>query len=225
MLEIIKTNHSFFIAFLIFIIIGGVALFNIEQGEAILFFSDNRFSFGNYFFRFFTKLGEEPIYILLVTIFLFMRFRYAILIPIVGVVSLVTSFGLKMYFSHDRPFRFFTKNEYIDQINLVEGVDLYSGMTSFPSGHTMSAFAVCSFVAFLFSKKQNFGLLMFFCALLIGISRIYLVQHFLKDVYLGAILGVLVAMIVYWIQIKFPYNEAKWIDRSFSLETKPKDKA
>lgn len=213
MIQIIQSNRLFFVALTLFIIIGGILLFNIEQGEAILFFSDNRFPFGDFFFRYFTKLGEEPIYIFFMGLLIFVRYRYAMLIPIAGVCALGFSFILKVYFSHDRPFLFFTKNGYFDQLNLVEGVQLYKGMTSFPSGHTMSAFAVFALVAFFFHKRSYLGLLLFFCALLVGVSRIYLVQHFLKDVYLGAILGVLVAMVIYWIQARFPINETKWIDR------------
>ncbi|MBK8704891.1 MAG: phosphatase PAP2 family protein [Saprospiraceae bacterium] len=39
-------------------------------------------------------------------------------------------------------------------------------------------------------------------ALLVGFSRIYLIQHFLKDVYLGAIMGVAIAVIWYWLAPK-----------------------
>ncbi len=214
MIRIIKSNPLFFTAMSIFIISGGVLLLNIEQGDAILFFSAHRSAFGDPFFRYFTKLGEEPVYIFFVLLFLLIRFRYAILVPITGILALGFSYILKLIFSHDRPFLFFTKNGTFDQINLVEGIDLYKGATSFPSGHTMSAFAVFALVAFLFHKKKYLGLLMFIFALLVGISRMYLVQHFLKDVYLGGILGVLVAMLIYWIHMRYPINENKWIDRS-----------
>ena len=188
---------------------------NIEQGDAILFFSDNRFAFGDFFFKYFTKLGEEPIYIFLVSLFLFIRFRLAILIPMAGFMALIISYILKTYFSHDRPFRYFTKNDFIDQINLVEGVELFNGLTSFPSGHSMSAFAVFGLVAFLFPKKRYLGILMFLFALLVAISRIYLVQHFLKDIYLGSILGVGIAMLLYHLQALVPVNEQRWFDQSF----------
>ncbi|MFT5164978.1 MAG: membrane-associated phospholipid phosphatase [Saprospiraceae bacterium] len=224
MLSIIKSNQLFFSAFISFIIIGGILLAKVEQGEAIYFFSAHRSVFGDFFFRYFTKLGEEPVYIFFVSLFLFIRFRYALLIPLTGAVGLGFSYILKVYFAHDRPFSFFSKTGMIDQINLVEGVDLFKAMTSFPSGHTLSAFAVFGLVAFLFPKKKYLGLLMFCCALLVGISRIYLVQHFLKDIYLGGILGVLLAMLIYWLQGRFPINETNWIDRSFRTK-KEVDKA
>jgi undecaprenyl-diphosphatase len=57
---------------------------------------------------------------------------------------------------------------------------------SFPSGHTMTAFAVTVALS-LYYPGWSFGLL--FCAFSIAISRILLGMHFLSDVAAGAILG------------------------------------
>src|SRR5579863_3226988 len=57
---------------------------------------------------------------------------------------------------------------------------------SFPSGHTMTAFAVAVPLA-LFYPTLAIGLL--FCALSIATSRILLGMHFLRDVVAGALIG------------------------------------
>jgi undecaprenyl-diphosphatase len=57
---------------------------------------------------------------------------------------------------------------------------------SFPSGHTMTAFAVAIPLS-LFYPTLTIGLL--FCALSIAMSRILLGMHFLSDVVAGAIIG------------------------------------
>ena len=57
---------------------------------------------------------------------------------------------------------------------------------SFPSGHTMTAFAVAIPLA-LFYPALTIGLLL--CALSIAISRILLGMHFLSDVIAGAMIG------------------------------------
>jgi undecaprenyl-diphosphatase len=57
---------------------------------------------------------------------------------------------------------------------------------SFPSGHTMTAFAVAIPLA-LFYPTLAIGL--FFCALSIATSRILLGMHFLSDVVAGALIG------------------------------------
>jgi undecaprenyl-diphosphatase len=57
---------------------------------------------------------------------------------------------------------------------------------SFPSGHTMTAFAVAIPLS-LFYPTLTIGLL--FCALSIAMSRILLGMHFLSDVMAGALIG------------------------------------
>jgi undecaprenyl-diphosphatase len=57
---------------------------------------------------------------------------------------------------------------------------------SFPSGHTMTAFAVAIPLS-LFYPELTIGL--FFCALSIAMSRILLGMHFLSDVVAGALIG------------------------------------
>ncbi len=57
---------------------------------------------------------------------------------------------------------------------------------SFPSGHTMTAFAV-AIPLLLFYPTLAIGLL--FCALSIAMSRILLGMHFLSDVVAGALIG------------------------------------
>ena len=57
---------------------------------------------------------------------------------------------------------------------------------SFPSGHTMTAFAVAIPLS-LFYPTLTIGLL--FCALSIAMSRILLGLHFLSDVVAGALIG------------------------------------
>jgi len=57
---------------------------------------------------------------------------------------------------------------------------------SFPSGHTMAAFAIAVPLS-LFYPPLTAGLL--FCAVSIAISRILLGMHFLSDVIAGAMIG------------------------------------
>jgi undecaprenyl-diphosphatase len=57
---------------------------------------------------------------------------------------------------------------------------------SFPSGHTMMAFALAVSLS-LFYPTLTIGLL--FCALSIALSRILLGMHFLSDVVVGALIG------------------------------------
>ena len=226
MIQIIKDNRLYFFLFALFFIIGCILLSQINQGDVILFFSDHRNSVADVFFRNFTKMGEEIVYILSLIILLLYRFRYAILVPLTAVLVTLLSFGAKSFFSFNRPAVFFQKDNIIDQINLIEGVQLLTGPTSFPSGHTMSGFAMYGLIAFLFPKKKAWAVLFFLMALLVGISRIYLVQHFLRDVVSGATAGTLLALLIYNAQAQFPYNPASiWDKGIWELVQKKQPKA
>ena len=65
---------------------------------------------------------------------------------------------------------------------------------SFPSGHTMTAFAVAIPLA-LFYPALTAGLL--FCAFSVAISRILLGMHFLSDVIAGASIGAVIGYLGY----------------------------
>ena len=217
-LEIIKENKAWFIGMLVFTIIGGFLLTQIETGDSILYFSNNRTPSSNFFFFWVTKISEIATYFILVIYFLFVRYRYSLIIGLTGIITMIISFSSKAFFAHDRPILYFEKLGNLDTINLVEGVYEVTGQTSFPSGHTMSGFALFGILAFIVSRKNTVGTICFITALLIGISRIYLVQHFLKDIYLGGIMGSVIALFIYWFQSRYPINENKLIDRRINYK-------
>lgn len=66
---------------------------------------------------------------------------------------------------------------------------------SFPSGHTCAAFAAtCGWRPYL---KKGWGNTALICAVLMGLSRLYVGVHFPTDVLAGALVGMLSAWIVY----------------------------
>lgn len=73
-------------------------------------------------------------------------------------------------------------------LNFVPGVDVHAH-NSFPSGHTLTAFALF-FLLTLLLPKRGWGWLFLGLASLAGFSRIYLAQHFPTDVFFGSFLGI-----------------------------------
>jgi len=83
---------------------------------------------------------------------------------------------LKNWFQIPRPF---------DSLDLVPAV--LSGGFAFPSGHAAIAFTLATTMCVRFKR---FCIPIACCAVLVGISRIYLGVHYATDVLAGALLGV-----------------------------------
>jgi membrane-associated phospholipid phosphatase len=78
----------------------------------------------------------------------------------------------------------------------VDGLPVYQHY-SFPSGHTATIFCVAIFATLVF-KNRLLSIFAMLLALSVGISRIYLVQHFLEDVVAGALIGCVTSFVVYF---------------------------
>ncbi len=71
---------------------------------------------------------------------------------------------------------------------------------SFPSGHTMTAFAA---TAIIFHANRKFGIAAYVLAVLLAFSRLYLYVHFPTDVLAGAVIGTLIGIAVCFFSKKF----------------------
>lgn len=70
---------------------------------------------------------------------------------------------------------------------------------SFPSGHTATAFAVASMLGYYFKRYRY---LAFLGAVLVGLSRIALTKHYISDVIIGAYVGMVSSMFLYYTYYK-----------------------
>lgn len=191
-------NSWFMIPALLFFIVGLALVYFVPYGDEILFFNDLRQEPLNSIFRFVTYLGEVYAYIICGVAALFWRYRFTLLIALTGLITLPTVYLIKETFGTDRPIAFFKNRDMSSDVVTVPEVDPHSGKTSFPSGHTMAGFGLYSILTLMAGKKrQRWGLAFALLATLVGVSRIFLVQHFLPDVLSGAFLGLLVSSLVW----------------------------
>jgi membrane-associated phospholipid phosphatase len=88
-----------------------------------------------------------------------------------------------------RPTGFFKD---IADLYLVPGVKQHC-CKSFPSGHTATAFS--SMICFVIALRPNIAkVLCLVIACLIAFSRVYLSQHFLIDIFVGSLIGTIIAI-------------------------------
>jgi membrane-associated phospholipid phosphatase len=130
---------------------------------------------------------------------------------------LIVSAILKRTFEHWRPISILEQNGLLAQINLVPNAEFLSGGGSFPSGHTMGGFALYTLLALIAFRGIWAQIGLFLAAAAVGISRIYLVAHFPKDVLFGSFLGVSIAI---WIA-KFYFEKIQNFE--FKYFTKKKN--
>lgn len=144
-----------------------------------------------------TQLGEGGFFVLIIIGCLFVKIEYSVMFTLAFIISTICSQGLKMLFHTDRPLAFFEKINH--SWHFVDGVEVHIA-NSFPSGHTTTAFAIFTLIAFIGSNKK-ISPLWIVVASLTGYSRSYLFQHFPEDILGGAIVGVVSSTVAYnWIK-------------------------
>lgn len=78
------------------------------------------------------------------------------------------------------------------------------GNYGFVSSHSANVFGLATFLALVLPKKyKKLKIAMFFWAFMVAISRVYNGVHYPTDVLCGAILGVTIAAVVFFVLNKF----------------------
>lgn len=212
MKQFVDDSKVFLALYLLFLVIAGALIVKFEKGDEILYFSSLHTPLFDALFKWITRLAEAPAFMLTFVFIFFSSYGKGLLLGInLGLVSGAVQF-LKLVVFDDavRPAVFFEGKA---QLNFVEGVQIFT-QNSHPSGHTAIGFAVC-FMLCLFTKNKYLKVVFFFLALLIGVSRVYLLQHFLRDVYVGSLLAMVITT-VFWLtfaQSSF-YQNLKWKDKA-----------
>ncbi len=205
--KVIRDNREFLIPFLLFaflfLILLGVT------GNSELFLSVNRHNsdFGDFLFYYWTNLGDGIIAAILIVALLWISFRDALTFLIITLLITVIVNILKdhIFPEMNRPVAYFGTSQIL---HLVQG---YTPpiLSTFPSGHTATAFSAGLYICF-FSKNRVLKFMLFVAAFLVGYSRMYLSAHFPADVVAGASLGVLTTLICFF---AFRKIGSSWMDK------------
>lgn len=158
-------------------------------------FRDNRTDSVTSIFNFFTFLGSEMGYILIVLgIYWLYNKNFALRLTMVIIVTSALNQLLKVIIKNPRPYvseGTYEENWAISESDFEETAAEYST----PSGHAMGS---ASFWTFLHHKIQSpkTKILAIVMITLIGLSRPYLGVHYLEDIILGWALGLVVVFLV-----------------------------
>ena len=182
----------------LFLVTGLVLLLLPEKGEILLWINENHCFFQDQFFKYWTYFGDGLAFGVLILVFLMISYYRTIMVIIAVISQTIIIQGFKRLVFSDavRPKLFF---EQFSDLHQVTGVDVYS-YGSFPSGHTATAFTIAVLLS-LFIKNRYATILLMIMAILVGLSRVYLLQHFFIDIYFGSIIGFLNGIIVFlWME-------------------------
>ncbi len=183
----------------------GVLLMLTNHGDVVLWLNERHSSVGDFFFKYWTYLGDGVLLGLVALIYLLRNYYafFTMLVAIAIQTVLVHIFKQWLYAGEPRPKTYFA--DQLSELNFVEGVRV-NAFDSFPSGHTAAAFTLALILIWRSSSKAMQSAL-FIAAVLVGISRVYLLQHFLVDIYIGSAFGILSVLIAWFIMRKYEGRE------------------
>lgn len=190
-MKLLREHRWFYLPVAIFLALGALVVVFVPYGNEIIALNPLRQEPLNSIFKFFTWCGEPGSWFAVgLTLLLLGKYRFAVLIAAAGLFTIPLSYISKDKIGTSRPATYFADAGKMQEVVTVPGVELNLGQTSFPSGHTMSAFGLYGLLALMSKRKQWYRqLALALLAILVGISRIFLVQHFMVDVAGGAVLG------------------------------------
>ncbi len=200
-------------AFLALLILTSPLLFT-EKEFLNLWLNQHCNPFLDTFFKYATHLGNAWL-LLPLLIFALSRNYFLSLVLVVAAVleSFFVQVVLKNGFFSDivRPIKYISQS---DLLHRVEGVSIHS-LHSFPSGHTQTVFLIFTFLV-LFCKRTAMAYVLFFVAALVSLSRVYLLQHFFVDIWVGSIIGYGFLVLILFAFYKYSslFTNPKW-DRGF----------
>jgi len=202
--SVYKENQYFFLGYFFLLIIAVIILLADTKAAGFILLNPYHSAFLNFVFEGITLLGDGIFTVAFCVVLLFLKRRYlSFMIFLSFATSGILTQVIKDFVSEARPALFLQKTNYpyfIDHVTL-------HNFHSFPSGHSTSAFALVSIIAFAV-KDKKYALPLLALAALVGYSRIYLGQHFLLDVTVGSVIGVLFS-IISWMSFQSFYDDLK----------------
>lgn len=222
-----QKNAVFLGLSLMLVVALGLAILYIPQGELHLLLCNRHTPARDIFYKYYTQVAEWFPYVVCVSLLIFSRIGDGVFATSAMMLSALSTQILKHICNTLRPVTWFDLFMPDVQLPLVEGVKM-NYWYSFPSGHTTSFFALALVAVVLITNHLSeprpilqrcslaaqrlysaaIQILLFALAALGGYSRIYLSQHFARDVFGGIIIGIGITLLCY--MIFYHFENKKW---------------
>ena len=212
--KIFRDNRDFFVPFLVFTVILLVLLGIVGNSQLFLYVNRHNSVVADFVFFYWTNLGDGIIAALFIIFLLWISFRDALTFLVITLLITIIVNILKdhIFPEMNRPVAYYGTYEVL---HIVTGYKPPI-LSTFPSGHTATAFSVGLYFSF-FLKNRLAKFLLFLVAVFVGYSRMYLSAHFPADIVAGALIGVILTLLCY-----FPFRliNSSWMDRK--IEYRPR---
>ncbi len=190
-------NKWFIGAYLMTLLLTSFLLLFTNSESVSLYVNTIHNPFFDVFFKYITHFGEGWFAVPACLFLLYKNKKWGITACTISISSaIITQFNKHYVFENAYRPALVLKDF---KLNFVEGVEVLN-YHSFPSGHTTFAFAIFTCFAFIYHKPLH-QLFFLFCALLVAFSRIYLLQHFLRDTIVGSMIGFVCAFFLFYLLI------------------------
>ena len=163
-----------------------------EKSALNLFLAEHSTLWASNIFYSITHLGEG-VFITFASVILLIRHigKATYIISSIVASSIITQI-IKQTMNLPRPKLYIENFETLSQYCFW---DIHSWL-SFPSGHTAAAFAFFCAITLVYPGRKT-AFICFISALAVGLSRVYMLQHFFIDIYFGALIGTLISALLF----------------------------
>lgn len=193
-----RNSKYFLIPTFLFILVCGIFLW-VSGGKELAQLSFHRALYtdtGHLLMSMITTWGEGLLFSLFIIAFVFDR-RWKMVFPLLtgaALSALLVALLKRVVFAPSpRPLSVLDKGALL--MTDVSDIPL---QFAFPSGHTTTAFVLFTILA-LFTSRKVIQLTLSICAIMVALSRVYLMAHWFTDIMAGTVLGVAIAFISVWL--------------------------
>jgi membrane-associated phospholipid phosphatase len=188
-LQPLKNANTFWLLALAFLLVALPFAFALPAAQPTLWANSHHNPTLDFFFKWITKIAEWPVVAVAVILAFTEHWKTGVWVGLCYAVEALSVAAVKVWLKAPRP-RIETG---ISALHEVQGEAIHA-YNSFPSGHTAAAFMGFGFISLMTKNRYLQGL----CALgaaLVAYSRMYLGQHYLRDVIAGEIIALVILLL------------------------------